>query len=534
MNVKQIYCNILHNFGAVISRKYIAHFCMLILGLIAMRNLTVLDDKKQDEQLLSQRAIEETWEELVVAGPITVNYIGNLMVLSSKQDFAFAPSNPDHVYQHIKYPNSFRTTLVQIANQIYNVFMGAHNNMDRIQLNMQQIPKHLKTVLQLLTSASPRLIQSMLPTALGNIERIAKQCADSANSTMKNYESVTLLLQEVAEAAIDSYGSNNASLADIDILVNNSLEEQHLLNTQLEDIRKQYEDAKSNLQKAREDYYNAYHAIPTRPTRIFGTFVAGVAGIVGGALGSLFSSGGSRPPPPIDNTAFQNAKETAELALKNLQEAEAKYDEWYLRMLQKQNKLTAIIMQMSQLHMDTTDYKTTIDILLSATKEISEIQQQWTNMTRFFSILSMRAEATRETILHEFINTIKNVTLSNGLLDDADREFFVLQMLDTADEIEQGAHLLYIMAQTYYDVSNRYILNQISGIAGLAIIQTDSERQARMTQLAQDTLSTSAKVSRMTLERKQQYEQRNQARQDEYKRFIQQITLEELGSSVGK
>jgi predicted transcriptional regulator len=507
----------------------------VILGLVATRNSNVLNDGKSDEQLLAQSAIEETWEELVVAGPITVNYIGNLMVLSSKQDFAFRPSNPNHVYQHIQYPNSFRTTLVQIANKIYNVFRNAHSNMDRIQLDMQQIPRHLKTVLQLLTSASPRLIQSMLPTALGNIERIAKQCADLAKSTMKNYESATLLLQEVTEVSIDSYGSNTASLANITMLVNNSLDEQQLLNVHLEDIRKEYENAKEILRRAREDYYAAFHAIPTRPKRFVGVIVGGlIGGIVGGALGGLFSGGGNKPPPPIDNTAFQNAKEKAELALKNLREAEAKYDEWYSRMIEKQNKLTAIIVQMSQLQMNQFDHKTTINILVSATKEIAEIEKQWSKMTRFFSILAMRAEATRETVLYEFIDTIKNVTLINGVLDDADREFFVLQMLDTADEIEQGAHLLYIMAKTYYDVSSQYMLSQISGISALAVIQTDDERQARMTQLAQDTLSTSAKVSRMALERKQQYEQRNQARQDEYKKFIQQITLEELGSVIGK
>jgi hypothetical protein len=48
-----------------------------------------------------------------------------------------------------------------------------------------------------------------------------------------------------------------------------------------------------------------------------------------------------------------------------------------------------------------------------------------------------------------------------------------------------------------------------------------------MRQLAQDTLSTSAKVSRMALERKQQYKQQNQARQNQYNLFIQQSSSKE-------
>jgi tetratricopeptide (TPR) repeat protein len=494
-----------------------------------------MKDKKLDEELISQRAMEETWEELVVAGPITVNYVGNLMVLSSKKDFAFTLPKPDHVYQYIKYPNSFRATLVQIANEMYNAFIGAHSNMDRIQLDMQQIPRHIKTVLQLLTSASNRLIQSMLPAALGNIERIAKQCADVANSTKKGFESVTRLLQEVTEITSGTYGYNTDELNDINNLVNNSIVEQNLLTSQLKDIRKRYEEARITLDKAREEYYKAYHAIPTRQKRFIGLLIGGfIGGMIGGFLGCIFSSCGSKPHPPIDNRPFENAKEQAELALKALKEAEAKYDEWYSKMLEQQNKLAATIIQMSQLDMDQIDYKTTIDILIKATKEISEIQQQWSNMTRFFTSLTTRAEVTRETILYEFIDTIKNVTLIDGVLDTADREFFVLQMLDVADDIDRGAHLLYIMAKTYYDVSSQYMINQISGLAGLTVIQTDSERQARMQQLAQDTLSTSAKVSRMALERKQQYEQRNQARQNEYNMFIQQIMSEELEGSIGK
>ncbi|CAF1191043.1 unnamed protein product [Adineta steineri] len=78
------------------------------------------------------------------------------------------------------------------------------------------------------------------------------------------------------------------------------------------------------------------------------------------------------------------------------------------------------------------------------------------------------------------------------------------------------------------------MIGQVAGISRLALIQTDSERQTYMAQLAQDTLSTSAKVSRMVLERKQNYEQRNQARQYQLKQFIQQSSLEGLESNIGK
>ncbi|CAF1063133.1 unnamed protein product [Rotaria sordida] len=77
----------------------------------------------------------------MVSGPIVVNYMGNLMVLASKDDFAFQ-SPPGYVYRFIRYPNSFRATLAQVSSDMYNALMGAHNSMDRIQLAIQQVPTH--------------------------------------------------------------------------------------------------------------------------------------------------------------------------------------------------------------------------------------------------------------------------------------------------------------------------------------------------------------------------------------------------------
>ncbi|CAF1402853.1 unnamed protein product [Rotaria sordida] len=236
----------------------------------------------------------------------------------------------------------------------------------------------------------------------------------------------------------------------------------------------------------------------------------------------------------VDNTAFENAKKKAELALQRLKEAQGIYDQWYAKMLEKQNKLTGIIFQLSQLDMNTVDHQTVINILVSATKEVIHIQEQWDKMIRFFAKLSMQAEHTQQTILFEFIAVIQAADLASGMLDDADREFYVMLLLETANEIDRGAHLLYIMSKTYYDVSYQYMMSQIAGISRLILTQTNQERESLMKQIAQDTLSASARVSRMALERRQQYEQRNQERQEVYERFIQQATLEELQSTIGK
>ncbi|CAF1227740.1 unnamed protein product [Adineta steineri] len=132
------------------------------------------------------------------------------------------------------------------------------------------------------------------------------------------------------------------------------------------------------------------------------------------------------------------------------------------------------------------------------------------------------------------MDTIKNVTSMNSEFGAADRRFFVSKMLDTLIEVEQDAQLLYIMAKTYYDVSSAYIVPQTYNITRLLLLQTDDERHSAMTQLDKTLLFTSAEISQIVFERTQQYQQRKQEIQEEYKQIIQQMMLDELAAGIGK
>ncbi|CAF1193411.1 unnamed protein product [Adineta steineri] len=365
------------------------YFSFFIIFDLTLSSTTTLSDLNLDTQVLAQPVIEENWEELLVAGPLAINYIGNLMILASKCDFSLTSSSPSHVYEHIKYPNSFRMTLAQIASEIYNAFMNAHTTIERIQSSTKQIPQHLKIILKLLKSAAPSIIQVMLPKTLDTIERIPKDVANSANIIIKKYESSTALLQEVIEALADSYGVNNSVLMNMNVLVN-------------------------------------------------------------------------------------------------------------------------------------------------ATKELNKMQQQWSEIARYLSILTIRVETSRQTVFYELMDTINNIISMNIQLNAADRYFFVSKMLDAIIKIEQDANLLYIIAKTYYDVSSAYIVSQMSDVSKLLLLQTDDERHAAMIQLDETLLFTSAEISQIVLEQKQQYQQRNQEIQDEYKQFIQQMMFENLTASIGK
>ena len=136
-------------------------------------------------------------------------------------------------------------------------------------------------------------------------------------------------------------------------------------------------------------------------------------------------------------------------------------------------------------------------------------------------------------IVHEFVEAIQEAQQANLLLNPSDRELFVEVLSLLSQEIERGAHLLFIMSKTYYDVSSEYMFNQIIGMNHLLLLPTDAERSTYLKSIASNTTATSAKVIQLAESRQKEYLLKNRARQAEYERFLAELEEEELQMLIG-
>ena len=134
--------------------------------------------------------------------------------------------------------------------------------------------------------------------------------------------------------------------------------------------------------------------------------------------------------------------------------------------------------------------------------------------------------------MHELIGLINNAQEDQLLLSPTDREFFVEILSVICQEIERGAHLLYVMSKTYFDISSEYMFNQIVGMQGFLLFQTDAERSFHLQSLASNATSTAAQIMQLTQERQNEYKLRNKARREEFERFLAKVTREELQGSI--
>ena len=100
------------------------------------------------------------------------------MLITTENDFSLDENAPKEGFQYLKYPSSFRASLVQMTNMGWDAFNEAHKNMDSIRLLTQNINKHVKLILNVITTGTIEEVELLVPMTLKKIQRIADECLD--------------------------------------------------------------------------------------------------------------------------------------------------------------------------------------------------------------------------------------------------------------------------------------------------------------------------------------------------------------------
>lgn len=359
-----------------------------------------------DDQLALQDNIDGEWVHLMTAGPLSVNYIGNLLVLASKRDFPLARP-PQFTFQHIKDPGSFRATLAQVTGSMYAALLGAHTTMDRIQLNVQQVPNHIKTALKLIIAGSPMLIEIMLPKSLEAVGRIANESAAQARTTFEKFSSLQELITEIIQANTYTHSLQSDIVDKIQAQINQAKTDQEQLNNNIDSIKAQYEDARQEMEKARKEYQEAFNAIPTFRGWLKKTFrkivravvkvITFPSRIIGCILGLCYNNQDAfNAAAAAAETAKQNAIAKANHLLKVLQEAEKRHAAFAVQQAAEQQKLVDIINKIAALDLERLTEQEIVDILVEAILQMNQINEQWGRLVQFFSKLSVQADSTQQ------------------------------------------------------------------------------------------------------------------------------------------
>ncbi|CAF3916209.1 unnamed protein product [Adineta steineri] len=149
-----------------------------------------------------------------------------------------------------------------------------------------------------------------------------------------------------------------------------------------------------------------------------------------------------------------------------------------------------------------------------------DVQAKWYQLVELFIKFSDIAELIRKNTKQNFVNPVQQAQNGNGFNIEADRMAHMRTFIPSTITIDQLTHLLRMMADTYANISNEYMITQVAQIGPLLNLQTNSMRTTNHRDLFQKTVAQSVKVARLTLAQRTEFTKADIGRQKEYKDFL--------------
>lgn len=273
-----------------------------------------------DDDFMNQLGAHMSWEMLLSPAPLSIGLLGDLMIMSSKtRDFPIdgeLPRNGQILY--VKYPKSFRTTLVQISNDGHRAFMTAHNNMDKIKLLMGDVPMYMKEATEILVQGDEELVHDYLPAPMARIREAARVSVSLSKAVVWQFEYVMNLTSEVLEMCTSEKTVQEAKLQtniDRQSILNFTIPSYQQLVHQLNDTM-----AKDTamMDRAESDMREALKKMPSGWEMIGMDFIQNIGDIVtttlsttlqtATSLGGVLKSGREKYPGGMDEDGIQQAQ----------------------------------------------------------------------------------------------------------------------------------------------------------------------------------------------------------------------------------
>ncbi|XP_072123087.1 uncharacterized protein [Mobula birostris] len=258
----------------------------------ALRSVTKASDVREDNALMLQPY--SNWEEFLMPGPLSIAILGEIIFISAGEDFAIDKIVPKEGFKYMKYPKSFRASLVQVSNEGWRAFQEAHKNMDQIRLLAVNIPIDMRDVVKFLMQKDPKVTEAFLPIPLNSIKSTAGKCLTLCKAVEEKFTGVIHLINELLEACTSSKGVYEQQLHKIKVEKELTEMKEKAARESKKILNEYHERMKKQLNDAKEDYKSSMDSIPVGWTAVgmsmTETFVNGISSLVSlGFVKSLFS-----------------------------------------------------------------------------------------------------------------------------------------------------------------------------------------------------------------------------------------------------
>lgn len=263
------------------------------------QSLTTGAEMRETTKMLMQP--NANWEEYLTPAPLSIAIMGELVFISSSEDFSINENPPQGGFKYIRYPTSFRACLMQVCNSGWQAFNEAHKNMDQIRIHTGAVPDYMKTAVNILFNASDEVIKSVLPNQLDSIRDIAEECVILAEGVEKKYLDVIHLIQELLEACVNAKHFYGDELEKVKMKLEEAKLREQTATQLKERSKKAMEELSKELDDAQDAYKSAMNTIPSGWEMIGMDLVegitSGITAIMNGFTFRMSKSGTADQPP---------------------------------------------------------------------------------------------------------------------------------------------------------------------------------------------------------------------------------------------
>lgn len=372
---------------------------------------------------------DSIWKCLTTA-PTGIAVFGQLMISTSRApDFQIDKIDKKHIHL-IKHPESFRRTLMQIADEVYGAFNKAHTNMEMIRLQMAQVPDYVMDCVRIIQSGNKIVINQDLPRRLENIKKIADNGLRMSTEVAQAFERLGNLNRQVFLAIVASQGAKQQEIeAAIKAKIYQEKESRLKANNRKqENVENQLKIARANVRLSQQRLDEA---------RQFG---------IGDVFGLFIAS----LPFAIRVTSAENALGEAKTNLQRIKQIEKRVEE------ENEEIYDDFIKRLQNMHVDVKKEicrDEIIKLLGDGLSHLSKLNSNWAGLTKNFNSINNYIEQVTHTTLTNFAEDAKIAQEDPFLID------FMTDSIKKSLELSYATHRA---AEMYVEFSNRNILESLS------------------------------------------------------------------------
>lgn len=223
--------------------------------------LTQITEQNVEERNLTMSS-HASWEQFINPAPLTIAFLGQLVLLSLTKDFSMDKNQPEGGFRHIKWPKSFRASMIQVAEAGWKAFHSAQLSMDFIGINASTIPGNLIAILTLLESAHDDEIATRIENRLLLIKSTSDKCLKKAKHVDSCFLDVMNIIGELQEALVATKSQTEESRRKAKIDMKIVQEQEEASKERQKFYREREEKLQNKIKEAQQNFEEALHSKP--------------------------------------------------------------------------------------------------------------------------------------------------------------------------------------------------------------------------------------------------------------------------------